>query len=191
MVEFLKGRQPASMLRTAWEAQRRDYPRNFHWMRCFENHDFANVVPGEDRKERRYGAKINEAMIATCFLLDGVPMLYNGQEIADSSPHSIFSNRDHGGWHIDWTKADEPDAVRRRSLVKRLAALRHENPGLFDAPVTWLETGSPDCVFAFRRELPDCPLTLAVNVSKEPADVRIDGEDVSLPPQSFVIRRGR
>ena len=189
MVELLDGRQPASMLRTAWEAQQRDYPRNFHWMRCFENHDFANVVPGEKRKEERYGAKINEAMIATCFLLDGVPMLYNGQEIADSAPHSIYSNRDHGGWHIDWSKADEPQAVERRALVKRLVALRHENPGLFDAPVTWLETGSSDHVFAFRRELPGYPLTLAVNVSKESADVQIDGTATTLPPQSFVIWR--
>ena len=116
-------------------------------------------------------------------------MLYNGQHIADAAPHSIYSNRDHGGWHIDWSKADEPQAVERRALVKRLTALRHENPGLFDAPVTWLETGAPDRVFAFRRELPDCPLTLAVNVSKEPADVQIDGTATTLPPQSFVIWR--
>ena len=189
MVEFLKGRQPASMLRAAWEAQRKDYPKNFHWMRCFENHDFANVVPGEKRKEELYGHDLNAAMIVTSFLLDGVPMLYNGQEIADAAPHSIFSNRDHGGWHIDWTKANEPHAVERRALVKRLTTLRHENPDLFDAPVTWLETGSPDRVYAFRRELADRPLTLAVNISQEAAVVRLGGADVTVPAQSFVIRR--
>ena len=188
MVELLKGTQPASMLRKAWEAERRDYPKGFHWMRCFENHDFANVNPGEKRKEELYGHDLNAAMIATLFLLDGVPMLYNGQEVADASSQSIFANRDHGGWHVDWTKADEPYARERRNLVKRLAALRHANPDLFDAPVVWLETGAPDRVYAFRRDLPGHQLTLAVNVSAEPAAIRLEETDVTVPPKSFVIR---
>ena len=188
LVDLLAGRKPASELRKAWEQARADFPKGFHWMRCFENHDFANVKPGETRKEAAYGPKLNAAMLATAFLLDGLPMIYNGQEIADAAPHSIWSNRDHGGWHIDWTRGGDAVATERRALVKRLAALRHAHPALFDAPLVWLETEAPDRVYAFRRALPEGDITLAVNVSKEPVSVVLAGERLTLPPQGFRIK---
>lgn len=46
---------------------------------------FNDAVLAE-AKEEQYGPARNAAMLATCFLLDGVPMLYNGQEIADVAP---------------------------------------------------------------------------------------------------------
>ena len=153
LVDCLSGNARACALEAAWRAERRDFPKGFHWMRCFENHDLANVLPGGKRKEDKYGRDLNAAMLATCFLLDGVPMLYNGQEIADSAPHSIFSNRSHGGLHIDWSRADDTAARERRALVRRLSALRHENPALFDAPVVWNHTDDPDNVYSFTRPL--------------------------------------
>ena len=189
VVALLKGTVPASMLETAWRAERRDFPRGFHWMRCFENHDFANVTPGELRKEAKFGAEANAAMLATLFLLDGVPMLYNGQEIADAAPHSIFANRDHGAWHIDWTKAGTPAAVARHCLVKRLCALRRAHPDLFDAPLVWLDTGAPEKAYAFRRDVAGGALTLVVNVTKAPLEVAVDGRRRTLPPQGFAIDR--
>ena len=188
LVDLLAGRKPASELRKAWELARADFPKGFHWMRCFENHDFANVKPGETRKEAAYGPKLNAAMLATAFLLDGLPMIYNGQEIADAAPHSIWSNRDHGGWHIDWTRGGDAVATGRRALVKRLAALRHAHPALFDAPLVWLETEAPDRVYAFRRVLPEGDVILAVNVSKEPVSIVLAGERLTLPPQGFRIK---
>lgn len=180
MVEMLKGKADATMLEKAWLAQQRDYPRGFHWMRCFENHDFANCKPGERRKEALYGPAANAAMLATCFLLDGVPMIYNGQEIADAAPHSIFANRDHGGWCIDWSRADDAVAVERRALVKRLAKLRRDEPALFDAPVVWQRTVAPEAVFAFSRPLPSGrTLTLSVNISSNAV--------AGLPPHGFKI----
>lgn len=187
LVEFLKGSIGADMLEKAWNAQQRDFPKDFHWMRCFENHDFANVQPGMKRKEAQYGTAINDAMIATCFLLDGVPMLYNGQEIADASPHSIYANRNHGGWCIDWSRASDAVATHRRELVRKLAARRHAHPALFDAPLVWLATGLPNKVYAFRRVLPEGDLTLVVNIAKEPVPVTVEGARIDLPPQGFTI----
>ena len=190
MVDLLAGKAPASLLEAAWRAQVRDYPRGFHWMRCFENHDFANLNPGQKRKEALYGPELNAAMLATCFLLDGVPMLYNGQEIADASPHSIWANRDHGGWCIDWSRAGDAVAVERRALVRRLAQLRRDHPALFDAPVVWHPVADPQCCYAFSRPLPDgTTLTLAVNVSRESKSVTLPGgRTVALKPQGFAIQ---
>ena len=155
LVDLLKGLTSAGLLEKAWRAERRDYPRGFHWMRCFENHDFANCYPGEARKEKLYGHELNAAMLATCFLLDGVPMIYNGQEIADAVPHSIWSDRNHGGWHVDWSRGDDAVARERKSLIRRLAALRKAHPGLFDAPVIWQQTDDPCTQYSFTRPLAD------------------------------------
>ena len=81
-----------------------------------------------------YGLDLNDGLLATIFTLDGVPMVYNGQEIADTAPHSIWSNRDHGKWGIDWSAAATPEGEHRLELVKALARLRHEHPSFFDAP---------------------------------------------------------
>lgn len=188
LVDILAGKKPASELQKGWTLARKDFPKGFHWMRCFENHDFANVNPGEKRKEELYGHDLNAAMLATIFLLDGVPMLYNGQEIADAAPHSIFSNRDHGGWHVDWSKSGEPYARERLALVKRLTALRHAHPALFDAPLVWLDTGAPEKAYAFRRMLPEGDVVLAVNVTAELVEVDFGTGKVSLPPRSFRLK---
>jgi len=189
LVDLLAGKAPASLLRTAWQKAREDFPREFHWMRCFENHDFANVTPGQKRKEELYGAQANASMLATLFLLDGIPMLYNGQEIADASPQSIYSNRDHGGWHVDWSRAGDAKAVERRALVKRLCRLRHDNPALFDAPLVWHEVIPADKAYAFSRLLPGGKkLTLAVNVSGEAVEAAVDGERTLLGPRAFLLK---
>jgi glycosidase len=116
-------------------------------------------------------------------------MLYNGQEIADASPHSIYANRDHGKWCVDWSRAGDNVAVERRALVRRLAALRHAHPDLFDAPVVWHAVPEPDKAYAFSRPLPDgATLTLAVNISGEPVSFALPGgKVVSLRPHGFYL----
>ena len=80
-----------------------------------------------------------------------------------------------------------PAAVERRALVRRLTALRHAHPGLFDAPVVWHRVADPEKAYAFSRPLPDgSTFTLAVNISREPVSVTLPGgRTVSLAPHSF------
>ena len=186
--DMLAGKAPADMLRRVWEKERKDFPKGFHWMRCFENHDFANLKPGEERKEKLFGNTLNSTMLATLFLLDGMPMLYNGQEIADASPHSIFSNREHGAMHIDWTRENDGVAKERKALVRKLCRLRHRYPELFDAPLVWLDSPEPEKIYAFKRILNGGKeLLFAANISKEPVRVVLDGAAYEIAPQGFVI----
>ena len=117
---------------------------------------------------------------------------------AHASPHSIYANRDHGGWCIDWSRAGDSVAVERRALVRRLTALRHAHPDLFDAPVIWHRiqdsrgtNHEPPTtkVYAFSRPLPDgTTFTLAVNISREPVTVALPGgRTVTLAPHGFDI----
>ena len=69
-----------------------------------ENHDIVNES-GENRIEKIIGRKGHDAMLFLDFSLDGVPFLYNGQEIADSSMHSIW------GGSVNWLEHDHKDSV--------------------------------------------------------------------------------
>ena len=172
--DMLRGVGSATNLCNGVVTTARRYPKGYRWMRCFQNHDFANCSPGTARVELKYGLDINDAMLATIFTLDGVPMVYNGQEIADTAPHSIWSNRTHGKWGIDWSRAFTRDGEHRLALVKALARLRHDNPALFDAPTEFLETDHPDEVYAFRRPLSDGQaFVTAVNISAREVTVRV------------------
>lgn len=173
--DMLKGVGSATNLSYAVvDIVRKKYPKGYRWMRCFQNHDFANCGPGQRRYEALYGQDMNDAMLATIFTLDGVPMLYNGQEIADTAPHSIWSNRDHGKWGIDWSCAFTKEGENRLALVKALAKLRHDNPDLFDAPTEFLDTGHPAEVYVFRRDLPGRrAFVTAVNISSREVAVRV------------------
>lgn len=119
--------------------------------------------------------------------LDGIPMLYNGQEIADARPHSIWSNRSHGRWCIDWSRSDDAVARKRLNLVRSLTKLRHEHPDLFDAPVVWHQTAFPGKVYAFSRPLPEGKtFTLAVNISSETVSFTLpNGCFLTLTPHAF------
>ncbi len=99
--DFLTGKGSATNLSVNGVQREARFPKGFHWMRCFQNHDSANCSPGSKRWEEKFGLALNDALLVTLFTLDGVPMIYNGQEIADTAPHSIWSNRFYGKWGID------------------------------------------------------------------------------------------
>ena len=203
--DFLKGTGSATNLSVSCVARESRYPKGYRWMRCFQNHDFANCGPGQERWEKKYGTVLNDALLATIFTLDGVPMVYNGQEVADTAPHSIWSDREHGRMGVDWSNALTPAGARRRDLVRKLADLRHRHPALFDAPTEFLPVPCPHDVYVFRRPLPDGSAWLtAVNISAQPravavpdafsivlaADgVRLDpaGGQLQLPPHGWAI----
>ena len=171
---MLKGERQATELRIATEQELRDYPRGFRWMRCFDNHDYAlDSSMSGGRFEERFGKAACDAMLATVFLLNGVPMIYNGQEVADNMPHSIFSDRDHGRMLVNWSRALTAAGRERMALVRNLSALRHGNAELMDGPLQWLDTSCPEKVYAFRRGLAKDGLCLAVSLSDEPLRVAI------------------
>ncbi|HQL50698.1 MAG TPA: alpha-amylase family glycosyl hydrolase [Kiritimatiellia bacterium] len=164
--DFLAGKGSATNLSVNCVQRESRFPKGYHWMRCFQNHDYANCAPGQKRWEEKYGLALNDALLVTLFTLDGVPMVYNGQEIADTAPHSIWSNRFHGKWGIDWSRAFTPEGGHRLALVRALGRLRHDHPSFFDAPTEFLKTPFPHELYAFRRPLADGTEWLtAVNIS--------------------------
>jgi len=153
---FYQGK-PASALRAVWEMQAISHPIGARCIRYFDNHDLAHdcttgrpnhEVPPDSRPDKAWGHAAVDAMLALCFTLDGMPFLYNGQEVADVAPHCIYKRMS-----VDWRSGDTPAGQARRAFVRKLCALRHAEAALADGDQVWLDTDAPDALLAFTRTL--------------------------------------
>lgn len=200
----LKGENPASTLRSGMETQAAKTLSGSRFLYGFDNHDIANDQYDE-RLEKLIPAEKTEAAFALSFALDGVPFLYNGQEVADSRRHSIFGNRFFGkNLVVDWAEAVTPAGARRMAFLKKLIAFRRAHSALTEGKVVWLDNAAPDALLTFRREAKKETLFVAVNLgnaertvpragrtvllASEKAGLNGCGEAV-LPPFGFLISK--
>ncbi len=102
------------------------------------------------------------------FTLDGVPMIYNGQEVADTARHSIF-----GRLPIDWASGDTPTGQARQAFCQKLCAMRHAERALTHGAVVWLDNDQPDAVLSFLRRASGEEILSVVNLSDRTIKVRI------------------
>lgn len=92
-----------------------------------ENHD---TVTDEGRADVIFGTLVCDCFYVYLFTVNGTPMLYCGEEIADLNAHNMFANKDHNrGYGVDWSNALLPHGKRRFALIKKLAALRTGGSG--------------------------------------------------------------
>lgn len=146
ILEAMRERQPASVVRRQWEEEKRLGPAGIVFTRCTDTHDEANN-DYEKRKERVWGARRCEAVIALTFALDGLPFLWMGQEIGWDRRYSIF------GFTVpDWEHPPLPD---RAALIRRLCKLKREPAFGAAGKLIWLDVANPDDELAFLRRAPD------------------------------------
>ncbi len=119
-------------------------------------------LPPDNRIDKAWGNDAVDSMLALCFALDGVPMLYNGQEVADAAKHSIYCK-----FPVDWANGETPRGKARRALVKRLCALRHSEKALSEGSIKWLDNAAPDQLLSFERTLGSETILAVFNVSKK------------------------
>jgi glycosidase len=95
---------PATALIDTWKSDRTRHPKGALEMRFSDNHD-------EKRAVVRFGERGALAASALVFTMDGVPMLYNGMEVGDTSESgapALFENL-----QVFW-----PIAERRRNFFR-------------------------------------------------------------------------
>ena len=162
--------QQASSLRTIWEKQRNERPRGARFIRFTENHDVVNDMR---RAEVVCGERGAAAMSVVNFTLDGVPFLYNGQEIGDTSLQSIYAR-----WPVRWEAACLPKAKAKFTFHQKLCQLRRTEPVLASGEVVWLDNDQPDAVLSFLRRAGSEEIMTVANFSnrKLKAQVALPGK---------------
>jgi alpha-glucosidase len=126
-------------------------------MRFADNHD-------ERRALARFGEPAALAASALMFTLDGVPLIYNGMEVGDtteSAAPALFEKLP-----VFWPSAE----LRPRfpAFFQQLIALRKAHPALRDGEMQWLHNSDESRVLTFMRRAPGENLLVAINLSSVP-----------------------
>lgn len=133
-----------------------------------ENHD---TVTDEGRAETRFSSKLCDCFYVYLFTVNGTPLLYCGEEIADRNEHNMFANKDHNrGYGIDWSNALLAHGKRRLKLIKKLAEFRKSENALALGSFTWLETA--ENVLAYKRIYKNETISVFINFGKKPIIMR-------------------
>ena len=174
LIKVPKAEMTAADWQALWQECRDRVGEGGRVLRFLDNHDVCSDS-FEDRYEKVVGNEAMEALHVLNFTLDGVPFVFNGNELADELKHSMFSNRFCGRDDtLQWENALCPNGQRRMAVVRALNDLRARVPGMNGGELTWVGHDSPDAVLAFLRPGGDADILVAVNLRDEPVSVRLD-----------------
>lgn len=162
--------EPATRIREQWEKAKAAFPRGSRFLHLNDNHD-------RERAEVVFGEKAAIATSVLNFTLDGIPFLYNGEEVGDTTPPN---QRAHVPMRFEvWpTNALRlTSAARQQSrlrLYKQLFQMRKQEAALTSGELTWIGNSNPDGVVSFIRKKGDEEILTLVNLSNRITKVEVD-----------------
>jgi len=163
LTDALQGRGRASDLRAAQEEEIRRWPRGALHMRFSDNHD-------ERRAIARFGEPAALAASALMFTLDGVPLIYNGMEVGDtteSGAPALFEKLP-----VFWPTAERRPEFPR--FYRQMSALRKANDALRRGSLEWLRNSDEARVATYLRRSNDEEVLIAINFSNRPFNGSIE-----------------
>ncbi|MGH9617185.1 MAG: alpha-amylase family glycosyl hydrolase [Acidobacteriaceae bacterium] len=157
---------PAIKLREIWETTHSTMPRGARELHYTDNHDWPRSV-------LQFGEKGSMAANVLDFTLDGIPFVYNGQEVADPSATS-WRKLSPIRWSDPGNPADEKFIQTTLEQYKKLFAMRASEPALTSGSVIWIDNTAPDSVLSFLRKKGNSEILVIVNLSNREVNVTVD-----------------
>jgi len=151
-----------------------------------ENHDWA-TDDFDNRKEKVFGHANQELGLAFLFAIDGVPFLFNGQEICYDKRLSLFG---HGDFWIDWDEDSKSDYAQDRiAKIQKWASWRRDYTSLAHGETTWIDNDCPFEVCSFlRHDGKSADFLFVGNYSDKTVKVKLaDGRKFNLAPWGYVF----
>ncbi len=166
LMSVMRDGEPAIRIREDWEQTRKTFPHGARLLRFSDNHDWRRAV----LQLGDAGALLASTLD---FTLDGIPFLYNGQEIGDPMPtHWITSAP------IQWIERtdrnDNPLVKKTLASYERLFAMRSQHPALTSGELIWVDNSEPDRILSFLRKTRDEEILVILNLSNRDTHVTID-----------------
>ncbi|MEO1712806.1 MAG: alpha-amylase family glycosyl hydrolase [Bacteroidota bacterium] len=163
--EVAQGKKKAEDIKAYFVQDRENFKKGWHMM-FTTNHD-ENTWNGTVYE--RHGDAV-DAMTVLTFTVDGMPLIYSGQE-AGMDKRLEFFEKD----QIDWGD------VSKETFYAQLLTLKHENKALWNGSYggepQWIETNESQDVIAFSREKEDDKVVVFVNLSAEAKEVKLNAEE--------------
>jgi len=171
-------------IRGNWEAVVAKNPKGVRFTRYTDNHDIAND-DYSNRREKRWGNDLAQTALALCLTLDGTPMLYNGQEIADDARHSIF-----GRAPIDRSKENTEIGQKRFQFLQNLIKLRREHGAFTSNRLKWLDVDNSENAIAFLRTSDNEKIICVFNLRNEIARGIVDANQENINELEPLVESG-
>lgn len=139
---------------------------------------FYRAIDNHDQRPRAVSlAGGNPGMIASMvinFTLDGIPFIFNGQEIGDTAQTSIPIQR-----YISWNNPPQPE---NKSIIRQLINLRKAHPALKMGSTVWHTTSNPNQIISYVRQYGNEKILVSVNMSPS----QWTGSTISPPGQTLI-----
>lgn len=164
---LVKGTQRPAALNTILRQEALQYPLGSLRMRFNTNHD-KNAW--ENPAVTKFGASSLPLTVVLVATIPGVPLIYNGEEVANDRKLGLFEKV-----AIDWSRPREIG-----DLYKSLFRLRREHPALTRGGMTSIPTSLDDKVYAFSRSQGKDLVLVALNFSAEEQLVTLE-----IPEEQF------
>ena len=157
MNQVIMHAKPASSIRDEMNSQEKRFPAGTWHMLISDDHDTR-------RATIRYGAQAALAASALVFTLPGAPMLYNGMEVADTTPSTgpaLFEKEP-----IFWQAGQIEPAFP--AFYKVMIPLRENSPALRHGELVWLHNSDEGRVLSYLRRSAEETVLVTVNLSNVP-----------------------
>ena len=163
MTDVWQGKKPAGAIRETWQKQHDTWPRGALHMMISDDHDERRAIArfGEP------GALASEALMLT---LDGIPLVYNGMEVGDtteSAAPALFEDL-----KIFWPIAEKRPEFPR--FYRQMIALRKSSEALRRGDVEWISNTNDTCIVSFLRHATTEDALVVINSCNRPEQVHLD-----------------
>lgn len=152
LVKTIRSGSPAFSVTDVLRTESLRYPKGSLRMRFVENHD-------KPRATTVFGYAGSKAAAVIAWTVPGVPLIYNGQEVGDTTRLSLFEKDT-----IRWNNSFASDF---RSFYEELDDLRRRHAALREGDFQILENTAPRSIVAFRREMNSERIVVAANLSNQ------------------------
>lgn len=166
LVSVIRDGASAIKLRENWERTNATFPRGARLLRFSDNQDWPRAV-------LQFGEKGAMAASVLDFTLDGVPFIYNGQEVADPSATS-WRKPAPIRWSDPGNGADEKSITTTQDQYEKLFAMRAIQPALTSGSVVWIDNTEPDSILSFLRKKGSSEILVILNLSNRDVHVTVD-----------------
>jgi glycosidase len=155
--EVLHGKKAAKHIRETWEIEKAKFPKNALHLRFSDNHD-------EKRAIARFGEKGALAAQALAFTIDGVPLVYNGMEVGDTTESgfpALFEKMPIF-WDIKVRRPEFP------SFYEVMTKLRANSVALRRGETIWVKNSDEDRILTYMRKSGNEEVLVAINMTSAP-----------------------
>jgi glycosidase len=158
---LLQGKKPVTLLDEIFKAEALQFPTGSLRLRFNTNHDKNAWDAPAVTKFGPDGLKLSAVLVNT---IPGVPLIYNGEEVANDRKLSLFEKVS-----IDWMRP-----AGMRELYRKLFRLRREHKALSRGEMIRVRSSEDRDVYAFFRLAGSDRMLIVLNFSAEPRAVTLN-----------------